>query len=40
MGVVMNALEIKNYPAEVLNYIDSLTDRTEFTAVEVFNNKN
>lgn len=36
----MNALEIKNYPVEVLNYIDSLTDRTEFTAVEVFNNKN
>jgi hypothetical protein len=35
----MNALEIKNYPIEVLNYIDSLTDRTEFTAVEVFNNK-
>lgn len=36
----MNALDIKNYPVEVLNYIDSLTDRTEFTAVEVFNNKN
>lgn len=36
----MNALEIKNYPVEVLNYIDSLTDRTEFTAVEIFNNKN
>lgn len=35
----MNALDIKNYPAEVLKYIDSLTDRTEFTAVEVFNNK-
>lgn len=35
----MNALEIKNYPIEVLKYIDSLTDRTEFTAVEVFNNK-
>ena len=32
-------LNIKDYPIEVLNYIDSLTDRTEFTAVEVFNNE-
>ena len=32
-------LNIKDYPTEVLNYIDSLTDRTEFTAVEVFNNE-
>lgn len=34
----MGALEIKNYSNDALKYIDSLTDRTEYTALEVFDN--